>query len=273
MFFVYIVRCADGTLYTGAARDPHARMDVHNSGKGAKYTRGRRPVSLVYCEPCESLSAALKRERQLKPFSRARKEALIASKALTGGRRSAKRVSMTTWIALFRGLNVAGSHRLPMADLKAMVEQNGCSDVQTYIQSGNVVFRSRQSDGARLAKELSAAVSRSHGFESRVVLLTRGELEHVMADNPFKQGSLNARSLHVFFLAERPKAPNLDSLAAVKAPTEDFALKDRVVYLSAPDGFGRSKMAQRVERLLGVEATARNWRTVTTLVEMADALS
>ena len=78
MFFVYMVRCADGTLYTGLARDPRKRVDVHNSGKGSKYTRARLPVSLVYSEPCDSLSAALKRERQLKPLRRARKEALIA---------------------------------------------------------------------------------------------------------------------------------------------------------------------------------------------------
>jgi putative endonuclease len=77
MFFVYMVRCADGTLYTGYARDPHERVQVHNTGKGAKYTRMRLPVSLVYSERCESLSAALKRERQLKTWTRARKEALI----------------------------------------------------------------------------------------------------------------------------------------------------------------------------------------------------
>ena len=78
MFFVYIVRCADGTLYTGLARDPHARVKVHNCGKGAKYTRGRLPVALVYIEECASLSAALRRERELKPWTRAKKEALIA---------------------------------------------------------------------------------------------------------------------------------------------------------------------------------------------------
>jgi len=76
--FVYILRCADSTLYTGYARDPNARLQVHNSGKGAKYTRSRLPVSLVYTEQCESLSAALKRERELKPWARAKKEALIA---------------------------------------------------------------------------------------------------------------------------------------------------------------------------------------------------
>jgi predicted GIY-YIG superfamily endonuclease len=80
MFFVYMVRCADGTLYTGFARDPQARLKVHNAGKGAKYTRSRLPVSLVYSEPCDSLSAALKREHQLKPWSRAKKEALIAGR-------------------------------------------------------------------------------------------------------------------------------------------------------------------------------------------------
>src|SRR2546426_7354634 len=78
VFFVYMVRCADGTLYTGFARDPEERARVHNDGKGAKYTRSRLPVALVYVEQCESLGAALKRERQLKQWSRAKKEALIA---------------------------------------------------------------------------------------------------------------------------------------------------------------------------------------------------
>ena len=81
VFFVYMVRCADGTLYTGFARNPDDRVKVHNSGKGAKYTRSRLPVSLVYSEQCESLSAALKRERELKPWTRARKEALIAARS------------------------------------------------------------------------------------------------------------------------------------------------------------------------------------------------
>lgn len=78
MFFVYMVRCSDGSLYTGLAKDPDERVRVHNTGKGAKYTRSRLPVALVYVESCESLSAALKRERQLKPLNHAKKEALIS---------------------------------------------------------------------------------------------------------------------------------------------------------------------------------------------------
>ena len=78
--FVYIVRCRDGTLYTGYARDPRAREKVHNSGRGARYTAGRLPVNLVYSERCESLGDALKREHELKRWTRADKEALIANR-------------------------------------------------------------------------------------------------------------------------------------------------------------------------------------------------
>jgi putative endonuclease len=78
MHFVYIVRCADGTLYTGYARDPHAREKVHNDGRGARYTRGRRPVALVYAEAFVTRGAALRREYQLKRWSRARKKALCS---------------------------------------------------------------------------------------------------------------------------------------------------------------------------------------------------
>ena len=79
MHFVYIVRCADGSFYTGYALDPRARMRIHNAGRGARYTSGRRPVRLVYSESFETLSEALKREYELKQWSRARKQALIKS--------------------------------------------------------------------------------------------------------------------------------------------------------------------------------------------------
>jgi putative endonuclease len=76
--FVYIVRCADGSLYTGYARDPQKRVEVHNNGRGARYTSGRRPVILVYSEAFDSVGEALKRESQVKRLSRAKKEALVA---------------------------------------------------------------------------------------------------------------------------------------------------------------------------------------------------
>jgi uncharacterized protein (DUF1697 family) len=175
---------------------------------------------------------------------------------------------MNTYIALFRGINVVGSNLLPMKELKLVLEKDGCVDVQTYIQSGNVIFRSAISDSARLAKRLTAAVARSHGIEPRVIVLTRGELESAAFGNPFPEAGDNPKSLHLFFLADQPKRPDLKTFEAVKVKTERFQLKGRIFYLHTPDGFGTSKLAKRTERLLGVEATARNWRTVTTLLEM-----
>jgi uncharacterized protein (DUF1697 family) len=179
---------------------------------------------------------------------------------------------MKTYIALLRGINVGGSHILPMKALRALLEERGCADVRTYIQSGNVVFRSAVSDAGRLATALTTAVSRSHGFEPRVLILSQRELESAAAGNPFAEADQAPKSVHLFFLAERPQKPDLKSLDVLKAPGERFALKGRAFYLHTPDGFGTSKLAGRVERLLGVEATARNWRTVQTLLEMATAV-
>lgn len=176
---------------------------------------------------------------------------------------------MNLYIALLRGINVGGSHMVAMKDLKLLFEQNGCVDVQTYIQSGNVVFRSAISDTKRLAMQVSAAVSKGRGFEPRVLVLTSTELKRAAANNPFPEAEGNPKSVHLFFLAGLAKQADLKSMEALKARTERFALKGKVLYLHTPDGFGTSKLAARAERLLGVEATARNWRTVTTLLQMA----
>lgn len=179
---------------------------------------------------------------------------------------------MKTYIALFRGINVGGNHMLPMKELKVVLEKSGCEGVRTYIQSGNVILNSSATDAAKLARQLSAAVAKSHGFEPRVLLLTRAELERAAAANPFPAAAENPKSVHLFFLDGVPKNPDLQTLEALKTKTEGLALKDRVLYLHTPDGLGRSKMATRVEKCLGVQATARNWRTVTTLLGMmADA--
>jgi uncharacterized protein (DUF1697 family) len=90
-----------------------------------------------------------------------------------------------TYIALLRGINVGGSHALSMKELKLLFEKESCVDVQTYIQSGNVIFRSATSSASHLAKQLTASISRSHGCEPLVVVLTRGNLESAAAENPY----------------------------------------------------------------------------------------
>jgi len=176
---------------------------------------------------------------------------------------------MKTYIALFRGINVGGNNPLPMHELRQVLEKNGGVDVRTYVQSGNAVFRSAVSSPADLATRIAAAVAKARGFEPRVLVLTRSELERAAADNPFPQADGNPASVHLFFLADRPKKPDLQALTSLKTKREDFALKGKTFYIHTPDGFGISKLGARAERLLGVDATARNWRTVTALIEMA----
>jgi uncharacterized protein (DUF1697 family) len=164
---------------------------------------------------------------------------------------------------------VGGNRKLPMKDLKALLEKNGCADVRTYVQSGNAIVRCPKASTGTLAKRLGAAISKSHGFEPQVFVLTRGELEQAAAANPFPQADERPQTLHLFFLSEAPKKPNLAPLDAIKTKSEAFALKGKVLYVYTPDGFGISRLGGQAEKLLGVDATARNWRTVKTLLEMS----
>src|SRR5258705_8160475 len=129
---------------------------------------------------------------------------------------------MKTYIALFRGINVGGNNMLPMKEPKEVLEKAACADVRTYIQSGNVIFRCAMTDTARLEKRLAAAVSKTHGFEPRVLVLTQGEIEGAANGNPFPEAVENPATLHLFFLPGRPKNPNLKAPQGHKAHSGGF---------------------------------------------------
>lgn len=175
-----------------------------------------------------------------------------------------------TWIALLRGINVAGKNKLPMRDLVAELESLGLEDVRTYIQSGNVVFRSSDPDAGELGLRIAAAIERGHGFRPRVLVCDARRLRRAMKDNPFPEAENDPKSLHVFFLESAPATPDIESISAAKSSSERFELVDDHFYLHAPDGIGRSKLAAGAERWLGAGSTARNWRTVRKLSEMTD---
>lgn len=176
---------------------------------------------------------------------------------------------MPTWIVLLRGVNVGGKNKLPMKAFAADLAFLGCEEVQTYIQSGNAVVRSSQRSAGRLRAAVVERIQAEHGFAPRVQTLTATQLQAVIAANPYPEAASDPKTLHAYFLASKPKRADLDGLARLQAATERFALIDRVFYLHAPDGIGRSKLAATAERLLGVEATARNWRTVLALANLA----
>jgi uncharacterized protein (DUF1697 family) len=155
-----------------------------------------------------------------------------------------------------------------MRELVAILESLGLENVATYIQSGNAVFRSKSRDVSKLATRVRAAIKTSHGFQPDLVLLDLNELQQAVESNPFPEAEADPSRLHLYFLGSVPQKPDLAGIESLKA-RERFALVGGVFYLHTPDGIGRSKLAARAEKLLGVSATARNWRTVRKVLEMA----
>jgi uncharacterized protein (DUF1697 family) len=167
-----------------------------------------------------------------------------------------------TYVALIRGVNVVGRNALPMKSLSALLTKLRCANVRTYLQSGNAVFDFAAAEASKLAAGLTAAIGRTHGFAPHVIVLRRADVDRAIARNPFPQADANPTTLHLFFLDAKANRPNTDAMATLAANGEQFKLDGRVFYLYTPNGFGVSKLASRAERLLGVTATARNWRTV-----------
>ncbi len=175
---------------------------------------------------------------------------------------------MKTYIALFRGLNMGGHNILPMKELVKLLEKLGCSDIRTYIQSGNAVFRSKEQRASRLSDKISVEIRKTHGFAPRVLLLEQEEMNKIIASNPFPEAESDPKSLNLLFLTSDPERPDVNALEKIRKQSERFRLKGNVFYLHTPEGVGRSKLAMNAERLLGVPVTGRNWRTVTKIMEM-----
>lgn len=175
---------------------------------------------------------------------------------------------MATWIALFRGINVVGNNRLLMKDLVRVLEGEGLTEIRTYIQSGNAIFNSARGTPRSLADRIGRAVEARHGFRPRIAILAPRELSEAVAGNPFKAATSEPKSLHLYFMAEAPPSPDHAALSRIRVGAEAFEFRGRVFYLHTPHGFPTSKLAANAERLIGIDATARNWNTVTRLLEM-----
>jgi uncharacterized protein (DUF1697 family) len=180
----------------------------------------------------------------------------------------------TRYAALLRGINVGAGKQVPMARLRGLISELGHGDVATYLQSGNAVFSSEQQDQDALAAGLEQAIEETFGFHVDV-LVRDGEYLRAVADAcPFPAASLQGKQLHVTYFSERVTPDRFASVDAAAYLPEEFRLGDRALYLYAPDGLGRSKLAAALSRpglLKGVVATSRNWNTVVKLVEMTRA--
>jgi uncharacterized protein (DUF1697 family) len=174
-----------------------------------------------------------------------------------------------TFVALFSGINVGGNRIVKMAELRSFFEELGFRDVATYVQSGNVVFRSAKGDAATLTRQLEAAFEKKWGFHSRIMVRDLGWFERLVAENPYPEVAGEPTKLHAFALEREPTTEEVARLAEKCTGPESFEIKGDVLYLHAPEGLGKSVFANLIPRTLKVPCTARNWRTVLALLEMA----
>jgi uncharacterized protein (DUF1697 family) len=177
---------------------------------------------------------------------------------------------MSSFAALLRGINVGGRNKVSMAALKPALSSIGLEDVVTYVQSGNVVFRS-----AGKADEVAAAIekqiAKDFGLDVSVLLRTPAELRKIAKSNPFLKEEADLSKLHVVFLDRPPRPKAKGELDPERSPPDRFRLLGREIYLHLPNGSGRTKLTiDYFERRLGVRATARNWRTLQKVLELAE---
>ncbi|MFI2615133.1 DUF1697 domain-containing protein [Streptomyces sp. NPDC018584] len=175
------------------------------------------------------------------------------------------------YAALLRGINVSGHKKVPMAQLRALLEGLGHGGVQTYLQSGNAVFTSARGDEVSLAAGLRAAIEEEFGFTVDVLVRDGAYLRAVADACPFPAAGLQGKQLHVTYFSAPVDAARFAAIDQTSYLPEEFRLGDRALYLYAPDGLGRSKLAEQLSRpalTKGLVATTRNWNTVTRLVEM-----
>ncbi|MBN9234471.1 MULTISPECIES: DUF1697 domain-containing protein [Phyllobacteriaceae] len=172
------------------------------------------------------------------------------------------------FVALFSGINVGGNRIVKMAELRAFFEELGFTNVASYVQSGNVVFRAAKADAVALTRTIEAAFEKRWGFYSRIMVRDAAWFERLVADNPYPEVAEDPTKLHAMALEREPTAEEIGRLAEKCTGPERFAVKGDVLYLHAPDGLGRSKFAEILPRTLKVPGTTRNWRSVLALAEM-----
>jgi len=191
---------------------------------------------------------------------------------------------MASHVALLRGINVGGRNKVPMADLREVVTSLGHTGVTTYIQSGNVLFSTADTDTAKLAAALESAIEDRFGIWSSVVVLSRDDLAGVLAANPYPDEP-NPRLVHVVFLNATPASDLLTRISAAgdavaaKGSRDTVQAAGRALFLHTPDGFGTSELAQTLFKIIsppakakkhGLAATARNWATATKLLSLCE---
>ena len=178
--------------------------------------------------------------------------------------------NVETFIALLRGINVGGHKKIIMSDLRTSMIKVGFEGVQTYIQSGNLVFQHPEKDRTTIEKIIHELIKTEFGFEVAVLVKSRADFEFLINHNPFLRiRDVDIGLLLVGFLFVIPSPDLLKNLEKIKPSGEHIHIRDNYVFMYYPDGYGKAKMnINYLENKLKVQATARNWRTINTLLSL-----
>jgi uncharacterized protein (DUF1697 family) len=174
------------------------------------------------------------------------------------------------YVSMLRGINVGGHKRIKMDQLRASFEALGFEQVKTYIQSGNVVFKTTKSSPAVLSRKMEERILKDFGFPVSVISRTADEIAATVGNNPFlKERGIDPERLHVMFLSEVPAPAALKKLVGLIPPPDQARSSDRQIYFYLPNGVSHSVLFKTpVDRMLSVVTTMRNWRTVNALNQM-----
>lgn len=179
---------------------------------------------------------------------------------------------MTTYIALLRGINVSGHNKIKMATLKQSFIQLGFNEVITYIQSGNVVFKTKEKDSLKIENQIINQIKKDFGYTIKTLVLTKKELDNVFLSNPFlKVKTMDIKTLYVAILKDNYDVEGIKQIEPFLTNSEEIKLVKNYAFLFYPNGAGNSKLSTNlIEKKLKTTATTRNWRTITKLIELSN---
>lgn len=175
---------------------------------------------------------------------------------------------MTVYTAFLRGINVGGKNIIRMSELKQAFKAMGFIEVQTYIQSGNVIFKSDEGEEF-LRRKIEYEIVKVFGFSVTVILRTLQELELMIQNCPFPEGE--SAEVYVSLLMDVPSKDNIDKLSAYRSENEDYRILGRDLFLLLHHGIRDSKLINNLQKL-DVSSTVRNWKTINKLINLAKAM-
>lgn len=174
---------------------------------------------------------------------------------------------MKKFIALLRGINVSGQKLIKMSELKTLFEKTGFQNVETYIQSGNVIFSTKETSTEKLSVKISSAIKKHFEFDVQVIVVTPEEIEDALKKNPFIKKKKDTDKLYTIFLSSIPPKSNVEKLDSANYLPEEFKIVGKHIYLFVPNGYGKAKLNNNLfENKLKVFGTARNLKTLNALI-------